>query len=392
MDLQIPRNPFITSIFTADPSAHSFDGETVYVYASHDMDPPRGCDLMDKYHVFSSKDMVNWTDEGEILNSDGVGWGRQEGGFMWAPDCVLRDGVYYFYYPHPSGTNWNDTWKIGVATSNHPHKDFTDRGYIQGLGGFALIDPCVFVDDDGQAYIYIGGGARCQGAKLNADMMSLQTQPEDMAGLYDFHEAAWVFKRGGLYYISYSDNTQPENHMRYAVSESPLGPWTHKGAYMDPVGCETTHGSVMEFKGQWYQFYHNQDISKMGNLRSICVDKLFFDDNGDILPVKQTRDGIRNNAAPENTAWYGVGPVIKNIAGNEEGRATVWIKYETREQWTKLRLAVNGNDESFLNCLASEGAARLTVRLKPGLVNEIAISEVSEGLRITDIGVGFLDE
>jgi beta-xylosidase len=183
MENQIPKNPFITSIFTADPSVHCFDGETVYVYASHDIDPPQGCDFMDRYHVFSSKDMVNWTDEGEILSSDDVKWGRPEGGFMWAPDCALRNGTYYFYFPHPSETRWNDTWKIGVATSEHPARGFTDRGYIEGLGGFALIDPSVFIDDDGQAYIYVGGGARCQGAMLNEDMTSLKTHPEDMLGL-----------------------------------------------------------------------------------------------------------------------------------------------------------------------------------------------------------------
>ena len=92
----IAQNPFITHMYTADPSAHVWDDGRLYVYASHDIDPPRGCDLMDRYHVFSTDDMVNWTDHGEILNSSQVEWGRPEGGFMWAPDCAYKNGKYYF--------------------------------------------------------------------------------------------------------------------------------------------------------------------------------------------------------------------------------------------------------------------------------------------------------
>ncbi len=153
-------NPFITSIYTADPSAHVCGpSRRLYVYPSRDMDPPRVVAiLMDHYHVFSTADMVHWRDEGEILNASQVPWGRKEGGFMWAPDCAYRNGTYYFYFPHPSGTRWNDTWKIGVATSSKPTSDFKPGGYIEGLGGFAMIDPAVFVDTDGKAYIYFGGG------------------------------------------------------------------------------------------------------------------------------------------------------------------------------------------------------------------------------------------
>lgn len=153
-------NPFIRHMYTADPSAHVWADGRLYVYASHDINPPRGCDLMDQYHVFSTDDMVHWTDHGEILRASQVPWGRKEGGFMWAPDCAYKDGTYYFYFPHPSGTYTNDSWKIGVATSKEPAANFTVQGYIEGMD--PLIDPCVFVDDDGQAYIYNGGGARAR--------------------------------------------------------------------------------------------------------------------------------------------------------------------------------------------------------------------------------------
>jgi hypothetical protein len=154
-------NPFITSIYTADPSAHVWNDGRLYVYPSRDMDPPRGCDLMDRYHVFSTDDMANWRDEGEILRASQVSWGRPEGGFMWAPDCAYRDGTYYFYFPHPSGSDWNKTWKVGVATSTKPASDFKPGGFIEGVGGFSMIDPCVFSDTDGTAYFYFGGGGKC---------------------------------------------------------------------------------------------------------------------------------------------------------------------------------------------------------------------------------------
>lgn len=409
-----PANPFITSIYTADPSAHTWDGERLYVYASHDMDPARGCDLMDRYHVFSTTDMTHWTDEGEILRSDDVDWGRPEGGFMWAPDCAYNNGLYYFYYPHPSETRWNDTWKIGVAVSEYPHKGFVDKGYIEGLGGFALIDPCVLIDDDNQAYIYIGGGHRCQGARLKDDMMTLQSEPQDMEGLYDFHEATWVFKRNGVYYLTYSDNTQPHNNMRYAVSEHPLGPWTHKGVYLEPVGCETTHGSVAEFKGQWYQFYHNQRISEKGNLRSVCVDKLFFNDDGTIRMVEQTTDGVREEILPENAVVYpaeqlkpfggaqlsggricgldqeGAGFTVPNADGGTGGRATVYVRYATKERLAKLRLFVNDRDESLLNALGADSLTQLTVQLEPGTVNTITFTGGNGPVEVKEVIIGYL--
>jgi len=291
---KMPDNPFIRSMYAADPSAHVWDDGRLYVYPSHDVDPPRGCDLMDHYHVFSTNDMLNWTDHGEILCSDDVPWGREEGGFMWAPDCAFKNGKYYFYFPHPSGTDWNNTWKVGIAVSDYPDKDFEVQGYIDGLGdAFAMIDPCVFIDDDGTPYFYYGGGGRMIGAKLKDNMTELATTPQSMTGLKDFHEAAWVFKRKGTYYLMYADNHQEpglggQNQLRYATSDNPLGPWDYQGIILKPTGCDTSHGSIVQYKGQWFLFYHNSSISKQGNLRSLCVDKLYFNEDGTIKEVVQT--------------------------------------------------------------------------------------------------------
>lgn len=297
-------NPFITHIYTADPSAHVWEDGRLYIYASHDVNPPRGCDLMDRYHVFSTDDMVHWTDHGEILNSSQVSWGRKDGGFMWAPDCAYKNGIYYFYFPHPSGDDWNNTWRVGIATSNEPAANFTVLDTYLEMKGmendcFAMIDPCVFMDDDGQAYFYYGGGGRLVGAPLKDNMTELAEPLRPMEGLTDFHEAAWVHKYNGKYYLSYADNHADEtgrgaNRLNYAISDSPLGPWSYKGIYLQPTGCDTSHGSIVEYKGQWFAFYHNQFLSGQGNLRSICADRLFYDGNGYIQDVAQ-RKCISNN-------------------------------------------------------------------------------------------------
>ena len=293
-------NPFIKHMYTADPSARVWEDGRLYVYASHDIAPPRGCDLMDQYHVFSTDDMVNWTDHGEILRSTQVPWGREKGGFMWAPDCAYRDGTYYFYFPHPSESDWSKSWKIGVATSKFPAKDFTVIGFIPNIK--PMIDPSVFVDDDGQAYLYYGGGGICEGGKLKENMIEVDGEMQQMEGLEDFHEASWVHKRNGVYYLSYSDNhdekwndgVKGDNRMRYAISNSPLGPWKSMGIYMEPTDSYTNHGSIVEYKGQWYAFYHNSNLSAQNGefndwLRSICVDKLFYNEDGTIQLVEQTK-------------------------------------------------------------------------------------------------------
>ena len=335
------NNPFVRHIFTADPSAHVWEDGRLYVYPSQDIYPARGCDLMDKYHVFSTDDMVNWTDHGEILSSDQVSWGRPEGGFMWAPDCAYKDGKYYFYFPHPSGTDWNNTWKIGIAVSDKPASGFEVKGYIEGLPEFAMIDPSVFIDDDGQAYFYYGGGSRCLAGKLKDNMMEIDGELRNMEGLEDFHEAAWVHKRNGIYYLSYADNNRGANRLRYATSDNPLGPWTNHGIFLDRLSSDTNHGSIVEFKGQWYAFYHNADLSGQGNLRSICYDKLFYNEDGTIQKVIQTT-GL--NASLRygriDTNWADRATTL-GVPDSDRGKNVLWYK-QPAKVWEEALPLGNG--------------------------------------------------
>ena len=384
------QNPFITSIYTADPSAHVWADGRLYVYPSHDIDPARGCDLMDRYHVYSTDDMVNWRDEGEILNASQVEWGRKEGGFMWAPDCAYRNGTYYYYFPHPSESKWNNSWKIGVATSKKPASDFTSAGYIKGIDSSSMIDPCVFIDTDGQAYFYFGGGSKCAGGKLKDNMVEIDGGMQKMEGLVDFHEATWVFKRNGIYYLTYADNHGRENQLRYATSNNPLGPWKYQGVFLGSTDCDTNHGSVVEYKGKWYMFYHNQNISNTGhgNLRSICVDYVNFNDDGTIKLIEQTKTGpAAIKASKPNTkkatryeaekASLGGGATVNgnyvtnlkdaasyltflNInGGKKDGRATITITH-ANTGYGRIKLLVNGADYSFLNAIATGDATAFT--------------------------------
>lgn len=283
----------VGTLYTADASAHVWADGRLYLYASHDLEPAQGCDRMDCYHVFSTDNLRDWTDHGEILSSqdvmDQAGWGIE--GWMWAPDCAYNpaDSTYYFYFPHvnkPLPEGGHD-WRIGVAASKSPASGFKVVGYIEGAASF--IDPCVFVDDDGQPYLYNGGGGTCMGGRLRRDdWTKLEGPMTRMEGLNDFHEATWVHKFGKKYYLSHSDNhyAADGNHMRYAMSDSPLGPWQDMGIYMYPTGCETNHGSIVEYKGKWYAVYHTANHSGRGNLRSVCIDPINVDADGRLEIVR----------------------------------------------------------------------------------------------------------
>ena len=358
----MPVNPFIQHIYTADPSARVVDVNgtpTLFVYPSQDMRPAYGCDMMDNYHVFSTTNMVDWTDHGRIFGAAEArqAWGlnypvrndNRDASFMWAPDCIEKDGTYYYYFPHPLGypdrEGW-DNWRIGIATATSP--DMKENFAIHdttliGLPTMGFIDPNIFKDYDGTYYFYYGGSQRCFGAKLADNMFELAEDLKEMTTqLPYFHEGAWVFSRitecnDTIYYMTYPGNNSSlpnyvpgQDQMLYATSiknqgGSPLGPWTYQGSFLPATGCDTSHGSVVEFDEQWYVFYHNSSLSGHGNLRSICVDKMFFEDNcsGRIIPVIQTGEDreINIKKSPPSRVYTDIPGFIyaKNFNNGGEG-------------------------------------------------------------------------
>lgn len=283
------QNPLILDQFTADPTARVFEGR-IYVYPSHDIpaSPGRGRAnwfVMEDYHVFSSENLVDWKDHGVILNQTQVPWLRGRQSFdMWAPDCVFKNGKYYFYFPTGG--------RIGVAIADKPYGPFVpEPNAIAGVRG---IDPGVLVDKDGSAYLFWGGISM---AKLKDNMVELDSQPQRVQNLPrpGLIEGPFPFERNGIYYLTFPHVQNKTERLEYSVAKSPLGPYEWKGVIMDelPSGCWTIHQSIVEYKGQWYLFYHDKDLSpQFDKNRSIRAEFLSFDEDGTIRKVTPTLRGV----------------------------------------------------------------------------------------------------
>jgi hypothetical protein len=296
------QNPFITGQFTADPTARVFENK-VYVYPSHDIPSPverlKEWFCMADYHVFSSENLVDWTDHGVIVSQDKTPWVNPESYTMWAPDCVYHRGKYYFYFPAVAqDTLKGKGMRIGVALADRPYGPFTPQA--EPIPGVFGIDPCTLIDKDGQAYIYWAGFGNLLGAKLKDNLLELASEPvvirELPAGDRGLKEGPFVFEREGKYYFTFpwvKNNTT--ELLAYAIGDHPLGPFEMKGEIMDesPTGCWTNHHSIIEYKGQWYLFYHHNDFSpQFDKNRSILIDSLFFNPDGTIQKVIPTLRGV----------------------------------------------------------------------------------------------------
>ncbi len=302
------QNPVIRDQFTADPTARVFNNK-VYLYPSHDIFPPEGqrqdwfC--MEDYHVFSSENLTDWTDHGVIVTQNQVPWVKPDSYSMWAPDCVERNGKYYFYFPAApkSGRGFG----VGVAVADRPEGPFVPEP--EPIKGVLGIDPCVLVDGDGQSYIY-WSGMGLRGAKLQPDMKQLDGEQQVMEGLPEgFKEGPFAFRRGDWYYLTFpwvrgskENGANPTETLAYAMSKSPLGPWDFKGLIMaeHANGCWTNHHSIVNYRGQWYLFYHHNPLSPRDDKRrSVQIEKLCFNADGTIREVKETMRGVGINKATE---------------------------------------------------------------------------------------------
>ena len=316
MTVSIAQNPIVRDQFSADPTARIFNNK-VYLYPSHDIFPPEGqrqdwfC--MEDYHVFSSENLTDWTDHGVIITQNNVPWVRPDSYSMWAPDCVYRNGKYYFYFPSAPQSGFG--FGVGVAVADSPIGPFIPEPEpIKGING---IDPCVLLASDGNAYIFWGAG-RC--AKLKDNMKELADDtPTEMVKFRDREfemkgvnclkglpsrqaEGPFAFEANGWYYLTYPYVRENTEVLGYAMSKNPMGPYEYKGLIMaeQPNGCWTNHHSIINYKGQWYLFYHRNDFSPRDDKRrSACIEKLSFNPDGTIREVKQTLRGVGINQATE---------------------------------------------------------------------------------------------
>lgn len=319
--------PLVKHIYTADPSAHVFNGK-IYIYPSHDIDTGDAFDdlgshfAMEDYHVISMDNPeAEATDHGIALHVKDVPWAEKQ---MWAPDATEKNGTYYLFFP---AKDYEGIFRIGVATSNSPVGPFTPKP--QPIKKSFSIDPAVFKDDNGSYYMYFGGiwGGQLQRwktgsfnseqpesplaflpdedkpalcakvAKLTDDLSAFAEEPKDVVITDEkgnpllqgdterrFFEASWMHKYKGKYYFSYS--TGDTHFLCYAIGDNPYGPFTYAGRILEPVVGWTSHHSIVDFKNNWYLFYHDSSLSKgVTHLRCIKVTQLEYDENGKIKTI-----------------------------------------------------------------------------------------------------------
>lgn len=315
------RKPLVTNIFTADPSAHVFNGK-IYIYPSHDVEHDCPDDdngdqyIMEDYHVLSMDNLDSeCIENGLALSMHDVPWVKNQ---MWAPDCVCKNGKYFLVFP---AKDKEGKFRIGVAESDSPVGPFKPQeNYIQGSYS---IDPAVLVDDDNRTYCYYGGlwggqlemwqsGSfnenehRPEGdepalgpmfAEFNQEMNAFITEPKHLQILDEngeplkakdedrrYFEGPWMHKHHGKYYLSYSTGTT--HYLCYAEGDKPDGPFTYKGRIMEPVLGWTTHHSIVNIDGDWYLFYHDCELSGgITHERCVKYTKLNIDENGNIETI-----------------------------------------------------------------------------------------------------------
>ena len=324
--------PLVKHIYTADPSAHVFNGK-IYIYPSHDIDAGDAFDdlgshfAMEDYHVLSMNSPIDIeaTDHGEALHVKDVPWAEKQ---MWAPDAAEKNGKYYLFFP---AKGYDGIFRIGVAVSDSPTGPFIPEP--EAIKNSFSIDPAVFKDDDGTYYMYFGGiwGGQLQRwrsgifkaeepespfaflpeenepalcakvAKLSEDLLEFVETPKDVVIVDEnyqpllqgdterrFFEASWMHKYNGKYYFSYS--TGDTHFLCYAVGDNPYGPFVYGGRILEPVVGWTSHHSICEFEGKWYLFYHDSSLSKgVTHLRSVKVTELEHDADGKIVTINPYR-------------------------------------------------------------------------------------------------------
>ncbi len=316
-----PNTPIVTHIYTADPSAHVYEGK-IYIYPSHDLDHDGESNdngdqyKMEDYHVLSLDNFNSEVvDHGQVLHVDDIPWASKQ---LWAPDAAFKNDTYYLYFP---ARDHDGIFRIGVATSSSPAGPFTPQENY--MPGSFSIDPAVLVDEDDKAYIYFGGlwggqlekwqtgtfvadapdpaldgpalGPRV--AELSDDMLTFKEDPKEisivdengnpiLAGDEDrrFFEGPWVHKYNGLYYLSYSTGTT--HTIVYATSENPQGPFTFRGKILEPVIGWTTHHSIVQFEDKWYLFYHDCSLSDgVNHKRSVKYTEIKYNEDGTIQTI-----------------------------------------------------------------------------------------------------------
>jgi arabinoxylan arabinofuranohydrolase len=358
------QNPIVQTNYTADPAPMVYNGK-VYLYTSHDEDESTWFTMND-WRLYTTEDMVNWTDHGAALSYKEFDWAKMN---AWAPQCIERNGKFYMYVPN---TTREGKGAIGVAVADSPYGPFIDPlGKPLVSNSNADIDPTVFIDDDGQAYLFWGNPV-CYYLKLNEDMISYDGEIKQIPNTIEafgkregkaneqrpttYEEGPWMYKRNNIYYLFFAAGPISE-HIGYSTSKNIEGPWKYQGVVMPTQGGSfTNHPGVIDFKGKSYFFYHNAALpGGTGFTRSVCVEELKFNKDGTIIPMNMT-EGIKQSLSPlnpyakteaETISWSeGVKSMKNDVVGN-------FITAKYNDAYTKVK------EVDF----RKEGASKFTARI-----------------------------
>ena len=284
--------PLFQTKYTADPSPLVV-GDTLFLYTSHDASPEDIPDVNEKssagffmydWLLWSTTDMVNWTEHGAVASLKDFAWRSRENG-GWAIQTVERNGKYYLYAPlHGHG--------IGVLVADSPYGPFKDplgKPLVWDQSNWYDIDPSVYTDDDGQAYMY-WGNPHTFWAKLGEDMTSLTSGVTKLPHIPNYQEGPWFYKRNGHYYLGFASTCCPEA-LGYAMSDSPTGPWEWKGYIMKPTQRDRgNHPGICDFKGHSYVFGQNYDLMHLETFvhherRSVSAQEITYNGDGTIQEI-----------------------------------------------------------------------------------------------------------
>ncbi|MFD5315378.1 glycoside hydrolase family 43 protein [Streptomyces sp. NPDC127098] len=365
-------NPIVQTIYTADP-APIVHNDRVYLYTGHDEDGSTWFTMRD-WRVFSSSDMVNWTDHGSPLSLATFSWASSD---AWAGHVVARNNQFYWYVPVTNRATGR--MAIGVAVSDSPTGPFRDalgRPLVEN----GEIDPAVFIDDDGQAYLY-WGNPNLWYVRLNPDMVSFTGGPTQIPlttagfGRRDgnpsrptlYEEGPWVYKRNGLYYMVFAANCCSES-IAYSTAPGPTGPWTFRGTIMPTQGSSfTNHPGVIDFRGNSYFFYHNGALPGGGGFtRSVAVERFQYNADGTIPTINMTTAGVPQlgtlnpfvRQEAETSAW------ASGVETEPSSEGGMNVGYIDNGDWLRIRGTAFGTGASTFTARVASAAGGGTIEVR----------------------------
>lgn len=394
------QNPAIQTQFTPDPAPMIYKNK-LYVFTGDDQ-PGFDFYTMTKWRIHSSDDMVNWTDHGSPISLESFSWARDR---AWAAQCIERNGKFYWYICAQTVDN---NMAIGVAVSDSPtgpYKDALGKPLIS-TGSWDNIDPTVFIDDDGQAYLYWGNGHLFY-VKLNKDMTSYEGKitevpqsVEAFGGLRRpgksnevlqkqekfedvYVEGPWFYKRNNLYYLMYAGMTNHTECLSYATSNSPIGPWKYQGKIMtdQPTNSFTNHGGIIDYKGKSYLFYHTGLLPKGGSYgRSTAIEEFKYNADGSIPKITMTKEGVNplgtlnpyQKTEAETMAWS------EKCSTKENKKVGVYVSDIRVGGYIKVRAVDFGKGPSVFSASVAAGV--------DGGILEVRVDKI-DGTKIAQIEI-----